>query len=56
MKWGEKMDNTTYEVFYEYVCGILAGKLGDKSSDKLDKIQSACDFVEIMKGKKIDRN
>lgn len=39
----------TYEAFYEFVRGILTGKLGDKSTEKLDRIQSAVDFVETMK-------
>ena len=43
------MGNHTYEAFYEFVRGILAGQLGDKSSDKLERIQSAVDFMEIMK-------
>lgn len=43
------MTNNTYEAFYEFVRGILAGQLGDKSSDKLERIQSAVDFMEIMK-------
>lgn len=43
------MTNGTFEAFYEFVRGILAGQLGDKSSDKIERIQSAVDFVEIMK-------
>lgn len=43
------MTNSTYEAFYEFVRGVLAGQLGDKSSDKLERIQSAVDFVEIVK-------
>lgn len=43
------MNNTAYVSFYEYVRGILAGQLGDKSSDKIERIQSAVDFMEIMK-------
>lgn len=49
------MGNNTFEAFYEYVRGILAGGLGDKSADKIDRIQSAVDFVEIMKGKETQK-